>query len=66
MIPLLREGEGRIALEECSEVLTTLEELLTRLLPTLKLEPASLELTTEKKKRLCRGFRCVIRPEPAR
>lgn len=35
---------GRIALEEFSKVFTTLEELLTRSLPTLTLEPASLEL----------------------
>lgn len=43
-IPLLKEGEGRIALEEFSKDLTTLEELLTRSQATLKLEPASLEL----------------------
>lgn len=60
MIPLLREEEGRIALEEeFSKVLTTLEELLTRSQPTLKLQPASLELTTKKRRKSGKKKVCV-------
>lgn len=55
MIPLLKDGEGESP-SRSSAVLTTLEELLTRSLPTLKLEPASLELKREReKKSVCVG-----------